>query len=93
SLVLVEHYANRRPPKVLLLPSPVGDSVEKWLKFRRGGSLISRVPKRGDFFRLRKMADQNAEILVSRSHRSSSGSLEQRAANEGAALLGMASLD
>ena len=93
SLVLVEHYANRRPPKVLLLPSPVGDSVEKWLKFRRGGSLISRVPKRGDLFRLRKMADQNAEILVSRSHRSSSGSLEQRAANEGAALLGMSSLD
>ena len=93
SLVLVEHYANRRPPKVLLLPSPIGDSMEKWLRFRRGGSLISRVPRRGDLFKLRKMADQNAEILVSRSERSSSGNLEQRAANEGAKLLGVDSLN
>ena len=93
SLVIVEHYANRRPPKVMLLPSPVGDPIENWLKFRRGGSLITRVPKRGDLFRLRKMADQNAEILVSRSQRNSSGALEQSAANEGASLLGMASLN
>ena len=93
SLVLVEHYSNRRPPKVLLLPSPIGDSMEKWLRFRRGGSLIPRVPRRGDLFKLRKMADQNAEILVSRSERNSSGNLEQRAANEGAKLLGMDSLN
>ena len=39
------------------------------------------------------MADQNAEILVSRSERNSSGNLEQRAANEGAKLLGMDSLN
>ena len=62
SLVLVEHYSNRRPPKVLLLPSPIGESMEKWLRFRRGGSLIPRVPRRGDLFKLRKMADQNARF-------------------------------
>ncbi|MCH1591770.1 MAG: excinuclease ABC subunit UvrC [Candidatus Thalassarchaeaceae archaeon] len=93
SLVLVEHYANRRPPKVLLLPTPIGDSTEAWLKSRRGGSFISRVPKRGDLFKLRRMADQNAEILITRSQSSGSGSLEQRAANEGAKFLGMESLN
>ena len=29
--VLSEHYTNRKPPKTLLIPSPLGSSMKKWL--------------------------------------------------------------
>ncbi len=91
SLVLSEHYANRRPPKSLLVPSPLGDSMAEWLSKRRSSSVEVRVPVRGELAKLRTMADRNAEIHLIRSSRA--GDLEKSAADEGAALLGLDTLD
>ena len=91
SLVLSEHYANRRPPKVLLVPSPLGESMTEWLSQRRGSSVDVRVPIRGELAKLRKMADRNSEIHLIRSSRT--GNLEKAAADEGAVLLGLETLD
>ena len=91
SLVLSEHYANRRPPRSLLVPSPLGDSMTEWLSQRRGSSVEVRVPMRGELSKLRSMADRNAEIHLVRSSRA--GNLEKAAADEGADLLGLETLD
>ena len=91
SLVLSEHYANRRPPRSLLVPSPLGDSMAEWLSQRRGSSVEVRVPIRGELAKLRSMADRNAEIHLVRSSRA--GNLEKAAADEGAELLGLETLD
>jgi len=91
SLVLSEHYANRRPPKSLLVPSPLGDSMSDWLAEKRGASVEVRVPLRGELAKLRSMADRNAEIHLVRSNRA--GNLEKAAADEGASLLGLEALD
>ena len=91
SLVLSEHYANRRPPKSLLVPSPLGDSMTEWLSKRRDASVEVRVPMRGELAKLRSMADRNAEIHLIRSSRA--GDLEKTAADEGAALLSLDTLD
>jgi excinuclease ABC subunit C len=93
SRVLAEHYAQRRPPKMVLVPTPVGDWMETWLAERRGSKVEVRAPQRGELAKLRKMADANAEMLVMRNQRKESGSLEQRAADEGASLLGVERLD
>ncbi len=93
SLVLSEHYAKRRPPRTLLVPSPLGESMTDWLSERRSGSVRVRVPLRGELAKLRAMADRNAEIQVIRSSRSRSGDLEKAAADDGARLLGLDSLD
>jgi len=93
SLVLSEHYAHRKPPKILLLPTQIGVSTQRWLKSRRGGAFEARVPMRGDLSKLRMMADRNAEILVVRAQRNSSGSLEQRAADDCADLLELESVN
>ena len=91
SLVLSEHYANRRPPKSLLVPSPLGDSMTEWLSKRRSASVEVRVPMRGELAKLRTMADRNAEIHLIRSSRA--GDLEKAAADEGAALLSLDTLN
>lgn len=88
-----EHYVNHVPPRLILSPTPVGDWLEKWLAERRGGAVEVRVPTRGDLATLRKLADQNAEMQVERAANKHSGSLEQRAADDCAALLGLESLD
>ena len=93
SRVLAEHYAQRRPPKMVLVPTPVGDWMETWLAERRGSKVEVRAPQRGELAKLRNMADANAEMLVMRNQRKESGSLEQRAADEGASLLGVERLD
>jgi len=93
SLVLSEHYAHRKPPKILLLPTQIGVSTQRWLKSRRGGAFEARVPMRGDLSKLRMMADRNAEILVVRAQKNSSGSLEQRAADDCADLLELESVN
>ena len=72
SLVLSEHYSNRRPPKSLLVPSPLGDSMGDWLSQRREGAVEVRVPMRGELAKLRTMADRNAEIHLIRGTRSRS---------------------
>jgi len=91
SLVISEHYANRRPPRILLVPSPLGESMTEWLSQRRGSSVEVRVPMRGELAKLRQMADRNSEIHLIRSSRA--GNLEKAAADEGAALLGLETLD
>jgi excinuclease ABC subunit C len=93
SRVLVEHYSNRKPPKRILVPSTVGESLVSWLKDIRGSSVEVRTPKRGDLAELRKMADKNAEILVRRSWTKGSGNLEQRAADDAARLIGLDTLN
>ena len=62
ALVLSEHYASRRPPRTLLLPTPVTGWIEHWLTERRKGSVDIRVPQRGELAKLRAMADSNARI-------------------------------
>ena len=93
SLVLAEHYANRRPPRTLLVPSPVGEALASWLSERRGSAVEARVPQRGELAKLRGMADRNAEVLAQRHTKRRSGSLEQSAADDGARLLGLESMD
>ncbi len=93
SRVLVEHYSNRKPPKRILVPSTVGESLVSWLKDVRGSSIEVRTPKRGDLAELRGMADKNAEILVRRSWTRGSGNLEQKAADDAARLIGLETLN
>ncbi|MDP6324843.1 MAG: excinuclease ABC subunit UvrC [Candidatus Thalassarchaeaceae archaeon] len=93
SRVLSEHYAERRPPKTVLIPAPIGEWMESWLTERRGSNVEVRNPQRGELAKLRKMADANAEAQVMRYQRKESGSLEQRAADEGATLLRVERLD
>ena len=84
-----EHYVNRRPPRLLLTPTPLLDGLQEWLDERRGSAVEVRTPIRGDMVTLRTLADQNAEIQVTRLSNKSSGSLEQQAADEAALLLGV----
>lgn len=93
ALVLSEHYASRRPPRTLLLPTPVTGWIEHWLTERRKGSVDIRVPQRGELAKLRAMADSNARIHAERNAKKKSGSLEQMAADDAAKLLGMDSLN
>ena len=49
--------------------------MEKWLSEKRGKNKIEiKIPKRGELAKLRRMADQNAEINVLRHRKTSSGS-------------------
>ena len=91
--VLSEHYAQRKPPKTILVPSPIGEWMESWLTERRGSKVEVRNPQRGELTKLRRMADANAEAQLMRNQLKESGSLEQRAATDGAQVLGMGSLD
>jgi len=91
--VLVEHYRSTRPPRMLLLPSPLRDWMKRWLRDRRGGAIEIRVPIRGEMANLRSMADENAKAHLERSRRKNSGSLEQVAAEDAARLLGVEAID
>ena len=62
SLVLVEHYPIGGPES-LAPPSPIGDSMEKWLRFRRRGSLISEFLG-GGFIQTGKMVDRTRDFSV-----------------------------
>jgi len=93
SLVLSEHYSNRRPPKTLLVPAPLTDSLGDWLDERRGTKVTVRNPQRGELAKLRGMADANAEIQAARQSTRRSGSLEQAAADEAVQVHDFDSLD
>ena len=93
SRVLAEHYAQQKPPKTILVPSPVGDWMESWLSERRGSKVEVRNPQRGELTKLRRMADANAEAQLMRNQLKESGSLEQRAADEAAKVLGVSRLN
>ena len=87
SRFISEHYVHRRPPRLLLTPTPLLDGLQQWLDERRGSAVEVRTPMRGDMVTLRTLADQNAEIQITRLANKSSGSLEQRAADDAAVLL------
>ena len=93
SMFISEHYTSRTPPRLLLTPEPLADGTEQWLSSRRGSNVEVRIPARGDLVTLQTLAQQNAEIQVERLSNRTSGSLEQRAADEGAALLSLEQLD
>ena len=93
AMFVVDHYSDRRPPRIILTPTPLSETVIEWLSERRGSIVENRTPSRGDFATLSTLAKQNANIQIERLSNKSSGSLEQRAADEGAALLEMKSLD
>ena len=93
SMFVADHYANRCPPKLLITPTPLFDGVEEWLQTRRDSAVEVRNPSRGDFVTLQQLAAQNAEIQLIRFVNKASGSLEKRAADDGAKLLGMAQLN
>jgi len=93
AMFVVDHYSDRRPPRLILTPTPLSETVIEWLSDRRGSIVENRTPSRGDFATLSTLAKQNANIQIERLSNKSSGSLEQRAADEGAALLQMKSLD
>ena len=77
----------------MLSPVPIFDGLQSWLNERRGSSVEVRTPQRGDLENLATLARQNAEIQLQRMATKSSGSLEQRAADEGAKTLEMQQLD
>mgnify|MGYP001375190135 FL=1 len=93
SMFVADHYANRCPPKLLITPTPLFDGVEEWLQTRRDSAVEVRNPSRGDFVTLQQLAAQNAEIQLIRFVNKASGSLEKRAADDGAKLLGMSQLN
>jgi len=93
SMFIAEHYAHRRPPRLMLCPVPIFDGLNDWLNERRGSNVEVRTPQRGDLENLATLARQNAEIQLTRLVNKTSGSLEQRAADEGARVLGMTALD
>ena len=93
SLFVSEYYAHHKPPSILLTPTPLGEATTMWLEDRRDTSIEIRVPKRGDFKTLIQLANQNAEMSLRRIKSKSNGSIEQRAADDGATLLGMEQLD
>ena len=93
STFVADHYSSRRPPKLLLLPTPISGILQDWLDSRRGSKVEVRVPLRGDFAVLRKMAEQNAGVQIENLSRKRAGSLEQRAADDGAKLLEVESLN
>ena len=88
-----DYYANRLPPKQLITPIPLEEMIVKWLSEKRESSVEIRVPKRGVFSTLRKLADQNAEVQIFRYEKQSGGTLELRAAEDCAKLLGIKKLD
>ena len=93
SLILSEHYSERKPPKTILLPTPITKVMEEWLSDRRGKKVDTKVPIRGELSKLQKMATKNADIQVTRQKNKRSGNLEKIAADDGAKLLQLDSLD
>ena len=67
--------------------------MESWLTERRGSKVEVRNPQRGELTKLRRMADANAEAQLMRNQLKESGSLEQRAADEAAKVLGVSRLN
>ncbi|MBT04628.1 MAG: hypothetical protein CMA92_02510 [Euryarchaeota archaeon] len=93
SMFISSHYQNRCPPRLLLTPTPLFDGSKEWLNGRRQSLVEVRTPSRGDFVTLLNLANQNAEAQLSKFIDKASGSLEQRAANDGAEVLGMEKLN
>ena len=93
SMFVSSLYQNRCPPRLLLTPTPLFDGSKEWLNGRRQSLVEVRTPSRGDLVTLLNLANQNAEAHLSKFIDKASGSLEQRAANDGAEVLGMEKLN
>ena len=74
-------------------PTPIFNGVEEWLQTRKNSLVEVRTPSRGDLVTLMQLAAQNAEIQLIRFAKKTSGSLEKRSADDGAALLNLSKLD
>ena len=93
SLILSEHYGNCKPPKIILVPCPLGLEMTEWLTEQRKSKVEVRIPRRGNFSKLRIMADRNAEVQLNSKLWKNSGNLENIAANDGASLIGIENLN
>ena len=93
SMFVSSHYQNRCPPRLLLTPTPLFEGAKEWLNGRRQSLVEVRTPSRGDLVTLQNLANQNAEAQLSKFLDKASGSLEQKAANDAAELLGMDKLN
>ena len=93
SMFVSSHYQNRCPPRLLLTPTPLFDGAKEWLNGRRQSLVEVRTPSRGDLVTLQNLATQNAEAQLSKFIDKASGSLEQKAANDGAEVLEMEKLN
>ncbi len=93
SMFISSHYQNRCPPRLLLTPTPLFDGAKEWLNGRRQSIVEVRTPSRGDLVMLQNLATQNAEAQLSKFIDKASGSLEQKAANDGAEVLEMEKLN
>ncbi|MAV42870.1 MAG: excinuclease ABC subunit UvrC [Euryarchaeota archaeon TMED248] len=93
SMFISSHYQNRCPPRLLLTPTPLFDGAKEWLNGRRQSIVEVRTPSRGDLVTLQNLATQNAEAQLSKFIDKASGSLEQKAANDGAEVLEMEKLN
>ena len=93
SMFISSHYQNRCPPRLLLTPTPLFDGAKEWLNGRRQSTVEVRTPSRGDLVTLQNLATQNAEAQLSKFIDKASGSLEQKAANDGAEVLEMEKLN
>jgi excinuclease ABC subunit C len=67
--------------------------MEEWLSEKKGKKVDTKVPIRGELSKLQQMATRNAEIQVTRQKNRRTGNLEKMAADDGAKLLKMESLD
>ena len=93
SLVMSEHYSSRKPPRRLLVPSPVSNWMNQWVSDRRGGAVEIRVPLRGDLAKLRSMADANAKFHVEMNIGKTSTNIEKMSVEDAVKLIGAESLD
>ena len=93
ALVLSEHYSSRKPPRKLLVPSPVSDWMEQWIAERRGGPVEIRVPKRGELVKLRSMADSNAKFHAEMNTNKTSNNIERMSVEDAMELIDAQSLD
>ena len=64
AIFVSEHYSNRLPPRLLLTPTPLPETVIHWLTTKRGSNVENRVAKRGDLATLSTLAKQNAEMQI-----------------------------
>ena len=59
---ILQYYANEKPPKELILPSPPGSAIEEYLTHLRGSNVIITIPKQGEKKHLLDLAFKNLEV-------------------------------
>ncbi|RXE55265.1 excinuclease ABC subunit C [Methanoculleus taiwanensis] len=59
---LARYYAEREPPKELILPEPVDESIAGYLTHLRGNRVRTTVPQRGEKKKLLDLVRKNIEI-------------------------------